>query len=461
MYYLQNRWKIEGKTLIYYGIRGGNNLNKNKIKISKKQIKIISGLPVDLTAKEINSLKKIIACGAISTARPKPIPKSVAEAKFCTKCAANDFMIPGLEFNDQGLCTICEHEQDTKNFKSVVPLVDDIPRSRKSRFDVAVFYTGGKDSTYLLYYLSKVKKLRVLALTWLIPYASDCAVKSIENARKRLDNVEFITRSVNSADLKKIYSALYKLNGNTCACPSLAYVLFYPTLVSEKVPYFLAGNEPAQMSGLYFNGMAPSIAYKFPDDKFLNFAVNVGRILTFHPPLKRGQFHTLTTMKQLAYGTKKIVKLFGYENELVENVTKAVRSVPSILKPLKKSIKSSSLTGNIPAFVHLDFDKISEGKYDWTKIKDIIVKECGWVAPDDEGKALHTSCSIEKCKEYTQFSRFYYMQSRIIPFSAIEISIASRDKNLTREQAMYEIKNTLGFSLEEIPECEIMRSFLK
>lgn len=39
------------------------------------------------------------------------------------------------------------------------------------------------------------------------------------------------------------------------------------------------------------------------------------------------------------------------------------------------------------------------------------------------------------------------MKSTMIPFSAIEISLASRNKNITREQAVYELENTLGFSL--------------
>ena len=77
-----------------------------------------------------------------------------------------------------------------------------------------------------------------------------------------------MSRSVKCDDLKKIYRKLYELNENTCACPSLAYVLFYPTLVAEKVPYFLAGNEPAQMSGLFYNGMAPKIAYNSPKISF-------------------------------------------------------------------------------------------------------------------------------------------------------------------------------------------------
>lgn len=461
MYYLQNRWKFNGKNLVYYGIRAGENLNRNTVKLTAKQKKIISALPKELSEKEKSQLKRIIVLGAVSSCEPKKTPLTLKEAQFCTRCCANDFIIPGLEFTDDGLCAMCSSEHITKNFKSVVPVVNKIPRSKKSRFDVAVFYTGGKDSTYLLYYLAKVLRLRVLALTWIIPYASESALKSIENARKKFENVEFLTRSVNNEDLRKIYAKLYELNENTCGCPSLAYVLFYPTLVNEKVPYFIAGNEPAQMTGLFYNNMAPKIVYKFPESKFLNFAFNLVRILTLHPPMRRGQFHTLTTVKQLAYGTKKIVKLFGYKNELLENVTTAIHEVPQMLKPLKKSIRKSSWSVNIPAFVQVDFDAISGGKYNWTNIKKLIIEECGWVAPDDLGKGLHTSCKIEKCKEFSQFSRFYNMKSTMIPFSAIEISLASRDKNITREQAIYEIENTLGFSLEEVAECEIMKEFLK
>ena len=57
--------------------------------------------------------------------------------------------------------------------------------------------------------------------------------------------------------------------------------------------------------------------------------------------------------------------------------------------------------------------------------------------------------------------RFYNCRSRMIPFSAVEISLASRNRNLSREQAISEIENSLGFSLKEIPETEIMCDFLK
>ena len=289
---------------------------------------------------------------------------------------------------------------------------------------------------------------------------SDCAKASIQGAKKALNGVEFVTRKISDGDLRKIYRKLYALSDNTCACPSLAYVLFYPDLVEARVPYFVVGNESAQIVGLFYNGMAPRFAYSFADNKALNALINVGRLLTLRPPLRRGQFHTLATMKQLAYGDSVFKKMSGYENVLVSNVVTAIREVPEITRPLKRAIRRSSRSGNIPRFVQVDFNEISDGSYDWRKVKDVLINECGWVEPDNFVKGLHTSCKIEKCKEHSQFVRFYNMQSDMIPFSALEISLASRDGNVSRGDAIREMRETMGFSLNEITECSIMKEYL-
>ena len=461
MYHLQSRWRLEGRVLRYYGLRNKPDLLRNTVRLSRKQKSVLERLPCELTDKEKKLLGGLIGVQVVPAEEKRRIPASFAEAQFCRTCIANDFMIPGLEFDGDGLCPVCQSAEDTKDLRSILPVMNTFPRSKRSRFDVAVFYTGGKDSTYVLYYLSKVLGLRVLALTWEIPFMSDCARQSMENAKERLDSVEFITRRVAGEDLRRIYTKLYALSGNTCACPSLAYLLFYPELVANRVPYFVAGNEPAQMLGLYFNRMAPAIAYRFPESKGLNALVNLGRILTLRPPLRKGQFHTLATMKQLAYGDSKLKNMAGYSNELVSNVCTAIREVPHIADALKRAIRSSSRTGHIPAFVHLDLNEICGGVYEWRAVKETIIRECGWVPPVETDKGLHTSCRIEKCKEHVQFARFYRMESAMIPFSALELAIASRDRNQTRQEALAELNNSLGFFLEEIPECTIMKEYLR
>lgn len=461
MYYLQARYKLENNYLVYYGLKNKNELFQNRLKVNKEEIEIIKKLPSFLSKEEEKRAKKLLGKYIVKKDALKIIPTSFEEAKFCKVCIANDFMIPGLEFDEEGLCPMCQTMEETKKFKSVTPVMNEIPKSKKSRFDVAVFYTGGKDSTYLLYYLSKVLNLKVLSLTWEIPYMSECARYSIENAKKKLPNVEFITRKVNDVDMRTFYKELYRLNENTCACPSIAYMLFYPELVANRIPYFVVGNEPVQMIGLYYNNMAPKLSYEFANNRFLNFVVNLGRIFTIRPPYKKGQFQTMLTMKELAGMNKFAKKIVKYHNPLVENIVASARLIPNISKPLKKAIRTSSRHGNIPAFIHIDLNDVCGGVYDWKKVKNLIEKECGWVGPENMNKGLHTSCNIEKCKEYSQFQRFYYMRSKMIPFSALEISLTSRYKNITREEAIVELKESLGFSLKEIPECKIMRKYLE
>jgi hypothetical protein len=462
MLFLQNRWKLDHKKLVYYGMRNQPYLLKNHIKLNEKQVKIVKILPSELSFEQQkviqNLIKEQIVC---SEDKLKKIPQNLDEATFCKTCVANDFIIPGLEFNDEGHCPMCQTKDEVSTYKSVLPVVNDIKRQTKNRFDIALFYTGGKDSSFLLHYLANELKLKVLAFTWEIPFMSESAIQSIDNAKKKLHNVEFITRKMADADLLKIYHKLYELERNTCACPSLAYVLFYPEMVHLNIPYFVLGNEPIQMLNLYYNRLAPKAAYQEKNHKLLTILYNILRVFTLKPPLKKGQLQTLMTMKQLAYGDNIFKKLAGYENTLVSNVTKSLHEVLSLLKPLKKAIRKSSRTGHIPAFVHIDFNDISNGLYDWQKVKSLIEEKVGWVGPKETAKGLHTSCSIEKCKEYSQFINFYEMRTQMIPFSAIEISLASQKNHLNREMAIKEMKENMGFSLEEVRACEIMKDYLK
>ena len=462
MHKLQSRWVIETNHLYYYGMRSKPYFLKNKVRISSKIINLLNKLPKKLDAKEHKILSKLIQKRIVVEQNDfRKTPETLEEATFCKSCVANDFIIPGLEFNKDGICPMCETKEETKTFKSILPVLNVIPKSKQSKYDVAVFYSGGKDSSFLIYYLAKVLNLRVLALTWLIPYMSDSALKSIENAKEKLKNVTFVSKKVEDSDLRKIYRRLYDLERNNCACPSLAYIMFYPLMVEENVPYFVLGNEPVQMLNLYYNHLAPKIAFNQRSHKILNGFINVLRILTFRKPLRLGQFHTLSTMRQLAHGDSYIKKIAGYNNSLVTHVIESIREAQHLLLPLKKAIKYSSRTGRIPAFVHIDFNDVHNGNYEWTSVKEILKDEIGWESPISESKGLHTSCNIETCKENSQFLNFYHKKTRIIPFSAVEISLASRNKNITKEQGIEELKTHMGFQLAEVNSCKLIKEYMR
>ena len=150
MYCLQNRWKLENKRLRYYGLRNKSVMFKNVVKLTAKQAKIVSRLPCELTDRECKCVGKLVGVQIVEENAKRVTPRSLDEARFCARCAANDFIIPGLEFDENGLCPMCQTVDETKNLKSVVPIKNVFPRSKKSRFDVAVFYTGGKDVRFVL-----------------------------------------------------------------------------------------------------------------------------------------------------------------------------------------------------------------------------------------------------------------------------------------------------------------------
>jgi hypothetical protein len=463
MYYLQHRWRLEGRTLVYYGMRKKPYLFKNLIRLDSKRANIVTNLPKELDAHDLKILNNLLSEGVIVTEENlRHMPKTIEDARFCVRCAANDHSIPGLEFDEDGLCPMCATEAETRHLESVLPVVDRFRTYPNRRFDVALFYTGGKDSTFLLNHLANHLNLRVLALTWEIPFMSKSARMSIEAAKMRFSNVEFVNRKLLGSDLDAIYKTLFDLQGNTCACPSVAYAIFYPLMEAENVPLFVLGNEPVQMKNLYYNHLAPAYAFNPKLHRLMNAGLNVLRVLTLRKPLRQGQFEALLSMRELAGGRNILKRMSGYGNRMVENVKTALKAAPNLMGPFKKAIRRSSRTGRVPAFVHVDFDRIAPGgRYVWDDVKDMIREQAGWVPPEATGKGLHTSCDIEACKEHTQYMNFLEMRTTMIPFSAIEIALASAGRTMDRDDAIEETKKHLGLSKDDRSGCLLMDRFME
>lgn len=454
---LQSRWKVEGRKLEYYGIRNKPNTTKNTIKLAACDIAWIANptMPKNKN-QEMLVRDKIVVCDEEYIA----VPNSYEEAKFCSKCCANNYMIPGIEFDGSGLCPMCQNASEDSNLVSVIPIKQNIPVNKKGLYDVAVFYTGGKDSSYLLYHFAVEKNLRVLALTWEIPYISANAKKSIDNAKELLKNVSFVNWQVDKKSLAKFYKKLYELQGNHCACPSLAYLLFLPILASYNVPYVVLGNEPAQIKNLYYNKLAPKIAYSYHNSKILNGLYNVGRVLTLKAPINFAQVGYISAVHALL--SDSVIKDGLSKNaKMVRNIRVALREIDGFTSTLKSIAKRVDRRGKLPQFVHLHLDDVMENGYDWERVKKLLIREIGWVDSGVENKGLHTSCAIERCKEYSQYKSFRDMESKIIPFSAVELCCAVGSGSISREKALLEIKENLGFSLCEPSECQMMRDFVE
>ena len=143
MYDLQSRWKLEGNKLHYYGLRNAPNTLKNELRITKRQARILASLPRELNDRELSILGKLVNAQVVEMSHIRPIPTALDQATFCTGCAANDFIIPGLEFDRNGLCPMCQTAHEVRNLKSLLPLVLDILHSsHRARRQILSFHNG-------------------------------------------------------------------------------------------------------------------------------------------------------------------------------------------------------------------------------------------------------------------------------------------------------------------------------
>lgn len=462
---LQSRWRLEGNRLVYYGLRNAPNTLRRKVTVTPSEARAIAALDGSVPLKELpdggKALRRLVKLGiVVDRSARRRAPASLEEARFCRRCAANDFAIPGLEFSADGLCPICQTERRFRPCKNVTPVYTSLPRSPGRRYDAAVFYTGGKDSSYLLYHLAKVQKLRILALCWETPYMSPWARESVEHAKEALPEVDFLVEKAPEQELKAIYQELYRLQRNVCLCPAVAYVLFLPRLVQWKVPYLVLGTEPAQCKNFIYNNFAPAFYYRPWIQALARFGFNLWRVVTLRPPMGPGEVECYMMMRQylMPPGAGKRGLL---HNEMMANIAAALAQAPALLAPFRETVERAKRKGGLPNLVHLDLDAVAGGVYRWNEIKEILAREIGWVDAPVEGKGLHTSCSIERCKEYAQMVSFRDMESRVIPFSAVEMALASASGTVSREEAVRELKEHSGFTPEPPPEWVDMVGFFQ
>ena len=73
-----------------------------------------------------------------------------------------------------------------------------------------------------------------------------------------------------------------------------------------------------------------------------------------------------------------------------------------------------------------------------------------WQMPPGQKGLLHTSCRIEKVKDYCQFTRFHAARTTLFPQSVVEVSAGVYFGLVSREEALQELQE-LGYYREPAP----------
>jgi len=209
----------------------------------------------------------------------------------CKRCLANSTII-SLKLDSNGICQFCKiHDEMDKEYplnkyskENIFKIAETVKQKGKNlNYDCLVGVSGGRDSTFLLYYVKKILKLRPLAVHYDNGFDSDTSVSNILKICEKL-NVELETNVANWETFKKITRSFFLAGVSDPDTPTDVGIFktMYEIAFREKIKYVFNGHsfrtegiEPLDwtyMDGKYIE----DIHKKFGDgnlEKFDNFYI--------------------------------------------------------------------------------------------------------------------------------------------------------------------------------------------
>ena len=168
-------------------------------------------------------------------------------SEMCARCVLTAD-VPGVCFDAEGVCTVCrayEESRDTyaRYFGTEDDLRDLLQRSRRpdSDHDVLLMYSGGKDSTYVLYRLLEMD-WRVLAVTFDNGYIPQGCFENIEGVCRDC-GVESVIVNVAKVKMDEVFAESLRTDSTVCSgC--------FRGLTARGTELAIERNVPVVMTGL-------------------------------------------------------------------------------------------------------------------------------------------------------------------------------------------------------------------
>ena len=128
--------------------------------------------------------------------------------KYCNRCVLPDTK-PGVTFDDQGICSACLSVEGKSHInwrlreKKLKLICDEIRGKNGNGYDCIVPVSGGKDSIYQSYVMSKVYNLKVLCVNLTSHLQTYEGIANLNSLVSNLD-LDLIKINVRPSILQKI-----------------------------------------------------------------------------------------------------------------------------------------------------------------------------------------------------------------------------------------------------------------
>jgi hypothetical protein len=334
--------------------------------------------------------------------------------KRCTKCILPD-IYPNITFDAHGVCNFCieaseEKERPPKKSKHYLDNIIKRFKGKSKKYDVVVGLSGGKDSSYVAYYLKKEYDLKILGFHYDIGYSSPFAIENLKTLVEKLD-IDLLIMRPHSGFLKKLFAHFLRERGEFCSvCNNLGYLMGASFSWSQKQSL---GFSPLVVGGWSKQyEFQPGISVTSMQYFFENLTPGLLEELMAQPFIQENvvsQFMAVRDPRQAQLGTDAYHKLGEYAMgfiQLPDYIEWNIREIPHIL--------DEKLSWKHPPYVH----------------------------------ESHFDCTLFPIKEYLKFRKYGLTQE------TIKNSRLIREGLMTRAEAMERI------ALEHTTEPSIFEGFL-
>lgn len=347
--------------------------------------------------------------------------------KRCKKCITPE-TVPNIKFNSEGICSLClsyDHikEKGEENIKKIVEEAKKI-KGKNKIYDAIIPVSGGRYSTYVLYYAVKILKLKVLAVSFDNDFVNEQAKENIKNSCKVL-NTDYI---IGKSKLKLPYFITqnfikatasigpFGIINNMCsACAFGQKALVYKIAIKNNIPLIIWGNSSNEATVERLTDISAPYRKKYKDffkkplNKYLNLNFLLANFLFF---LLRLEFYV-----------------------------RGNRINDKIYKLKEKNIKEISF-----------FDYV---EWNREKIKKTIIEELGWKKDKNHVSTWRNDCKIHPVMNWAFYKLYGCTKDAFGYCNMINDNQMDRETALYQEEKMIEdidkrtldiMKNVLGLS---------------
>jgi N-acetyl sugar amidotransferase len=343
------------------------------------------------------------------------------QLRRCSRCLLPE-TYETIEFDAEGVCNLCRGAEFKKadiDWGERKRLLDRLIAKHRGKgdYDCIVPYSGGKDSTFQLYYLMKEYGLKPLVVRFNHGFMRSTLEDNNQRTLKKL-GVDVLEFTPNWQIVKRVMLESFKRKTDFCwHCHSGIYT--YPLRIAVKfnIPLLFWGEPLADLSA-YYDYLNDEIEYE--DEKKFNMVRNLGISAD---------------------------DMWGMINTPENPVDK--RDLIPYTYPDLKDLKK------------IDYTSVCLGSFipwDYTKNTEIIKRELDWKIDELEGVPMDINDHGEKIECFMQGSRDYIKfikrgYSRVAQINAFHV----RNGRMTTEEAE---KINTEFDGQRPPSLEIFLEYM-